>query len=63
MSVHGAHLDLDDVAAELQAPLFKLNVTGRKTNDIFLHVYFITYIIYIYINVCECVCVYISGKL
>lgn len=25
-----AHLDLEDAAPELQAPLFRLNVTGRK---------------------------------
>ena len=28
--VHVAHLDLEDAAPELQAPLFRLNVTGRK---------------------------------
>lgn len=27
--MHTAHLDLEDAAAELHAPLFKLNVTGR----------------------------------
>lgn len=28
--VHVAHLDLEDAAPELQAHLFRLNVTGRK---------------------------------
>lgn len=58
MSVHVAHLDLDDAAAELHAPLFKLNVTGRKRNDTFLHVYFIIYTytyIHIYIHTHKCI--------